>query len=246
MPALQINRISKSYRDDRVLNNIELEIQQGESFGLIGLNGAGKTTLLKSILHLHEVSTGDIFLFTIPQTQKQSRARLAYLPEKFSPPDFMTGWEYLHYIHAVHQCGYDKNTFIETSKMYCQKLDLEISLLKKSVKSFSKGMNQKLGIIGVLMSDKDFLIMDEPMSGLDPRARFLFKDIILELRQAGKTLLFCTHLLNDVEQLCDRMGILHKGSLRFIGTPEVCCRQYQAKNLEQAFLNCVGGDKPDP
>ncbi len=101
-------------------------------------------------------------------------------------------------------------------------------------------MAQKLGLIACLLSNKQLLLFDEPMSGLDPRARAYLKQYLLELKQKGKTLFFSTHLLVDVEALCDRVAILHQGEIRFIGTPEECCNHYEREDLEQAYLACVG------
>ncbi len=111
--------------------------------------------------------------------------------------------------------------------------------LKKPVRQLSKGMAQKLGLAASLLSGKDLLVWDEPMSGLDPKARALLKHYLLGLRSRGHTFFFSTHLLADVHQLCDRMAVLHGGELRFVGTPEQFCAQFQAASMEDAYLRCV-------
>jgi ABC-2 type transport system ATP-binding protein len=120
-----------------------------------------------------------------------------------------------------------------------ESLDLDPASLDKSVRTLSKGMTQKLGLAACFLCDQPFLLLDEPMSGLDPKARALVKRHLHAPREKGKTLLFSTHMLSDVLELCDRMIILHRGRLCFAGSPAECCEQYRADSLEQAYLNCI-------
>jgi len=113
------------------------------------------------------------------------------------------------------------------------------------VRTYSKGMAQKLGLATCFLSRRDLLVLDEPMSGLDPKARALFKAYLLNAKHSGQTLFFTTHLLNDVESLCDRLAILHQGEVRFIGSPQDCCRTFAADNLERAYLQAIATD-PSP
>lgn len=140
------------------------------------------------------------------------------------------------YMAELHGVEYNSKKVADLSSI----LDLDISALSKPVRDFSKGMAQKLGLVACLMSEKDLMVLDEPMSGLDPKARAYLKQYLIELKQAGKTVFFSTHLLADIEVLCDRIDILHEGRIRFTGTTEECTEMFQAGDLEQAYLACVG------
>lgn len=241
MPVLlHIQNVYKSYEALPSLRSVSLELSVGETYGLIGLNGAGKTTLIKCMLDLQRANSGTITIAGIDSGDRMARAQLVYMPEKFAPPDYMNGMDYLVYINRAHrQKALPKGKLQKQAFSLCDELELDNTALSKSVRAYSKGMLQKLGLIGCLLSDKPFLILDEPMSGLDPKARVLFRTAIQRLKEAGKTVLLCTHILNDIEILCDRVGILHQGQLLFSGTPQECCERFSANDLEQAFLNCL-------
>ncbi|WP_353571729.1 ABC transporter ATP-binding protein [Candidatus Albibeggiatoa sp. nov. BB20] len=239
MDALQLQQVSKKYAKQLILKNIDFSIQQGEFLALVGVNGAGKTTLIKAILDFEEVNSGQISIFGQSHLKAQSRQPLSFLPEQFRPPTFLTGLQFLNYITKLHQVHIKP---VEISNL-CQQLDLDMQALKKPIKKYSKGMNQKLGLISCFLTKKSLLILDEPMSGLDPKARAYLKRYLLGLKQQQQhTLFFTTHLLFDIEVLCDRMAILHDGELLFIGTPQQCHAQYQTDDLEQAYLRCIGAD----
>lgn len=238
MDALQLQKVSKKYAKHLILKNINFSVRQGEFLALIGVNGAGKTTLIKTILDFEELDTGHISIFGQSHLQPQSRQPLVFLPEQFRPSTFLTGQQFLNYIAKLHQIDLNHANI----EKLCQQLDLEHHALQKSIKKYSKGMNQKLGLICCFLTGKPLLILDEPMSGLDPKARAYLKHYLLDLKQKNQTLFFTTHLLFDIEILCDRMAILHDGELLFIGTPQQCCKQYQTNDLEQAYLRCIGAD----
>jgi ABC-2 type transport system ATP-binding protein len=152
----------------------------------------------------------------------------------------MTGWDYLAFVNdAQRSTPFPRPELKNTTISYCSKLEFEENALAKSVRNLSKGMLQKLGIIGCLLSDKPIQIFDEPMSGLDPKARVLFRDVVREQKSRNKTILLCTHILNDIETLCDRVGVLDHGKLLYVGSPAQCCTQFGAPDLEQAFLACL-------
>jgi len=234
-PALRFGQVRQSYGAERVINGFDLVVEGGEFFGLVGVNGAGKTTLVKSLLDLCDVDDGTIEIFGIGHRRTESRRRLAFLPERFSPPYFLRGAEFLRYMSRLYGRPHDEARVGEV----LEALDLAPGVLRRPVRELSKGMAQKLGLAGCLLSGRDLLVLDEPMTGLDPKARVLFKQQLLRARDHGRTVFFSTHLLADVEALCDRMGILHDGALRFVGTPQECCRTYQASTLEQAFMKCI-------
>ncbi|HDN27447.1 MAG TPA: ABC transporter ATP-binding protein [Thioploca sp.] len=235
MSVIEFKDVCKDYQHRRILDHINLQIVHGEFFGLVGVNGAGKTTLIKSLLNLCEIEMGNIHLFGVAHTDHNARAQLAFLPEQFTPPYYLTGQKFLAYMAQLHGQVYDS----ARAQTICQTLDLAVSALKQPVRNYSKGMAQKLGIAAGFLSSKGLLVLDEPMSGLDPKARAYFKHHLQTLKTKGTTLFFSTHLLADVEVLCDRMAILHEGRLRFVGTPSECCTTFAAPTLEQAYLNCI-------
>lgn len=237
--AIELNNLSKSYGAHHVLSEIDLAVNTGEYIGLVGVNGSGKTTMMKCMLDFCAITSGSIRLFGIEHTDIAAREQLVFLPEKFLPPYYLTGMNFLDYMASLN------GTVINTGRIeeLLNVLDLDQSSLSRPVRQYSKGMAQKLGLIACLESDKGLFLFDEPMSGLDPKARAYLKQHLLDLKQQGKTLFFSTHLLADVEALCDRLAILHKGKLQFVGTPEECCHQYQCNNLEQAYIACVSGNE---
>lgn len=236
-PALRFAHVTKTYGDTTALAGISLNVQRGEFFGLIGVNGAGKTTLLKCLLDFCDIDDGRIEIFGLSHRVTSARARLAYLPERFNPPYYLTGNDFLYYMMRLHRAPYD----VAAIERVFRGLDLDIAALTKPVRSYSKGMTQKLGLAACLLSGKDLHVLDEPASGLDPKARALFKRELARLRAAGRTVFFSSHALPDVEQLCDRIGVIHEGRLRFAGSPADLRHAFGAAlDLEQAFLACIG------
>ena len=233
--ALQFDKVVKSYARQRVLNDVSFNVDAGEFFGLVGVNGAGKTSLIKSLLDFSAIDSGAIQIFGVDHRLPAARARLAYLPERFLPPHYLKGRDFLQYMARLHGGAFHE---ARVAQMFAT-LDLDETALTKSVRDYSKGMAQKLGLAACFLSGKDVFVLDEPMSGLDPKARALLKNYLQQLKAAGKTLFFSTHMLADVEALCDRIAILHGGVLRFIGSPQECCARFKAANLEQAYLACI-------
>jgi ABC-2 type transport system ATP-binding protein len=235
--ALRFAQVTKHYANIRALAEFSLEVQPGEFFGVIGVNGAGKTTLLKSLLDFCGIDGGSIEIFGVSHRLTRARARLAFLPERFTPPFYLTGCDFLRYMSRLHRVIYDATSV----ERICRALDLDIAALSKPARAYSKGMTQKLGLAACLLSGKDLLILDEPASGLDPKARALFKQELARLRDTRRTVFFSSHALADVEQLCDRLGVVHEGRLRFAGTPDALRRRFgRSGDLEQAFLACIG------
>ena len=235
--AIVINGLEKSFTGQKVLRDINITINAGEYVGLIGENGAGKTTLIKCLLDFCSIDAGAISIFGADHRLKDARNNLTYLPEKFVPPYYLTGENFSRYMADLNGVNYDANAVSKILKI----LDLDESALIKPVRQYSKGMGQKLGLAACMLSGKDLMVFDEPMSGLDPKARALLKRHLLELKQQGKTLFYSSHLLEDVAALCDRVIILHDGNVCFSGTTQECCGKYQADNFEAAYLKCVGG-----
>lgn len=234
-PCIELADVRKQYGNQSVLRGVHLSMYQGEFLGLAGVNGAGKSTMIKCLLDLASINSGSISISGKPHTRTQSRSVLAFLPEKFTPPYYLTGSDFLKYMAALHDVAFDPQHI----NSLLGQLDFNSKYLDKPVRQLSKGMSQKLGLAACFLSDKPLYILDEPMSGLDPRARACLKQYLQQLKRTGKSVFFSTHLLSDVEAICDRVAILHEGTIRFIGTPAECCAQYQSSSFEEAYLACV-------
>lgn len=235
---LSISHISKSYGNHEVLNDISFDLKPGEIFGLVGLNGAGKTTLIKILLDLAEKNAGEARIFGEPCDTVKARERISYLPEKFSPSRYLKGDEYLSLALSYYGKKLDKNA----ARQLAADLDLNPDVLSRKVGGYSKGMGQKLGLIGAFMVDQPFMILDEPMSGLDPRARIALKEVMLRARGEGKTLFFSSHILSDIDEICDRIGIIHDSKLVYLGTAAEFKPTFGETTLERAFLKAIGAE----
>ncbi|MGH8583950.1 MAG: ABC transporter ATP-binding protein [Gammaproteobacteria bacterium] len=233
--ALDLRGVTKAYHRQAVLQRLDLQVRQGECLGLVGINGAGKTTLIKCLLDFCHLDSGSVHLFGIDHRRSEARARLAFLPERFIPPYFMSGWDFLHYMAQLHGVPRDPAEL----RRILAGVDLPVAMLDKPVRALSKGTAQKLGLVSVLAADKAFYVLDEPMSGLDPKARALLKAYLLERRSPGQTLLFTSHVLSDLAALCDRLAVLHRGTIVYCGTPAGLADRYGAATLEEAYLRCV-------
>ncbi len=234
-PAIQVQNLSKRFKKQLALQNVSFQVRRGETFALIGGNGAGKSTLIKILLDFISADQGSARLFDVPSTLAESRTPLAYLPERFTPPSWMRAGRYLHTFTALYDAQHSDTRLTEA----CRTLHLDPGALNKPIRALSKGMTQKIGLLSVLLSGKPLLVLDEPMSGLDPLARIGVKHMLQTLKAEGTTLFYSSHLLADVEALCDRLAILHEGRLLFTGTLAECLAAGGADNLEQAYLNLV-------
>lgn len=224
IPVVQTWNLGKVYRTGFWLNqkitslkNCSLEVYQGETFGLLGPNGAGKTTLLKTLLGVVRLSEGKAKLLGQSIGDRAIKQRIGYLPENPYFYDYLTAWEFLNFAGGIFQ--------IPRSR--CQQrirdlLDLvgldQKTAKKKHLRQYSKGMLQRVGMAQALINDPELVFLDEPMSGLDPLGRFQVREIILALKAQGKTIFFNSHVLSDVEQICDRIAILARGELLCVGS----------------------------
>jgi len=232
---LKIINIHKKYNENVVLDNVSFTLEQGELFGLIGLNGVGKTTLIKTILDLTNADKGEAKIFGKSCKDATARKNISYLPEKFQPSRYLRGKEYLELSLSYFGKAFD----YEQAQKVAIELDLNPLALEQKVGSYSKGMGQKLGLIGAFLIDAPFLILDEPMSGLDPRARIKLKDKLLAYKAEGKTIFFSSHILSDIDEICDRIGIISDSKLIFIGTPKDFKKTNVADTLEKSFLQAI-------
>jgi len=237
--AVRVTGLRKHYGRREALAGVDLEVARGEAFGLVGANGAGKTTLLKCMLDFCDFDAGRIEIFDVPSGRAQARARLAYVPERFLPPHYLRGREFL--AMTVQLGG---GTYREAAaRALLEELALESEALERPVRELSKGMTQKLGLAGGFLLARELTVLDEPMSGLDPASRLAVKAVLARLRREGRTLLFTSHVLSDVEELCSGIAVLERGRLRFRGSPAELCARYAEPNLERAYLACVHGDE---
>jgi ABC-2 type transport system ATP-binding protein len=238
-PVVRFQRVNKSFGSSRVLRDVGFEVLAGQFFGLAGVNGAGKTTLIKCMLDFCAVDGGSIELFGTRHTIPAARKRLAFLPERFVPPYYLSGREFLSIMLDLEGRRYDA---AEVEAMLAD-LDLDASALARPVRAYSKGMTQKLGLASAFLSRRDLYVLDEPMSGLDPKARACVKAMLRRLRARGATLFFTSHSLADVDEICDTMLVLHQGVPYFSGPPRTLCDHYGEPSLEQAFLRCIEGSE---
>lgn len=217
--VVETHELRKTYRTGFWLNQkivslkgCTLNVLQGETFGLLGPNGAGKTTLLKTLLGIVRPSGGGGRLLGAPLGDRAIKQRIGYLPENPYFYDYLTGWETLQFTAGLFQIPRSVQ-----KQRIPQLLDLVgLSLAaarKKQLRQYSKGMLQRIGMAQALINDPELVFFDEPMSGLDPMGRYQIREIILSLKDQGKTIFFNSHVLSDVELICDRIAILANGEL---------------------------------
>jgi len=217
---LRAESLSKTFRVGflarkvRAVSDLSFEVRQGEIFGLLGPNGAGKTTTLKMLLGFVRPTSGAAFVGNARAGTLEARRNLGYLPENPALYEFLRGDEYL--VLAGRLLGLSRADARAQAKSLLEKVGLA-GRADRPVRRFSKGMVQRLGLAQALIGDPQTVVLDEPMSGLDPIGRKDVRDLILGLRAEGRTVLFSTHILSDVESICDRVGIVVDGKLTDCG-----------------------------
>lgn len=216
MIPIEVVSLSKSYRGKRgrpveALKGVDLSLAEGEVFGFLGPNGAGKSTTIKTLMGQIKASSGTATLFGLSSEDPNARRNVGYLPENPAFYDFLTAREYLALIGRMF--GMDTPMIKEESDRVLELMGLT-EAMKRPIRGYSKGMVQRLGLAQTLLHDPDLYILDEPMSGLDPTGRSLVKNIMLDLKSQGKSIFFSTHVIADVESVCDRVGIVVKGRLK--------------------------------
>ena len=232
---MRIDALVKRYGRVAALDGVSLSVARAEAFGLVGANGAGKTTLIRCLLDLTACDAGRIDIYGVPAREPSSRRPLAYLPERFMPPHYLTGSEFLRTLAALAGTAYDE----ARATRLAAELELERDALARPVRQLSKGMTQKLGLAGCLALERELYVLDEPMSGLDPAARVAVKSVLQRLSAEGRTLFFTSHVLADVDELCSSIAVLERARLRFRGAPQALCARYGEANLERAFMRCI-------
>lgn len=233
--ALSVKSISMSYGKNHVIDDIDLDVYSGETFGLIGLNGVGKTTLIKAILGLRDFDSGEISIGGLNRLDIESKKKISYLPERFEPPWFLKGLEFIKFSMSMYGVEFDEERVFK----YSNRLALDHKVLSNRVNTYSKGMRQKLGILANILTNTSLLILDEPMSGLDPRARTLVKDVLMEIKAEKRTVFLSSHILSDMNEICDRVAVLNDKKLIYTGTPKGLRDEGKNDNIERAFMNLI-------
>ena len=222
MSAIELQGLTKDYptgflqlRRVRALDGVSLTVERGEIFGFLGANGAGKTTAIKILMRLITPTAGCARILDCDAAEIAAHARIGYLPEAPYFYDYLTARELLEYCAQLF--GYAPAARRERAAAVLQRVSLDESTWNRQLRKFSKGMLQRVGLAQALVNDPEIVILDEPMSGLDPIGRRQVRDLIASLRAAGTTVFFSSHIIADIEVLCDRVAILSRGRLTHLG-----------------------------
>src|SRR5690242_2158018 len=222
--AIEIENLTKDYpygflhlKKRRSLEGLTMQVEDGEVFGFLGPNGAGKSTTIKLLVGLIFPEAGTARILGKPITDIEMHRKIGYLPEQPYFYDYLTAAEVLDYFARFHDLSAADRRERVTKML--KKVGLETAG-KIQLRKYSKGMLQRVGLAQAILHDPQVVILDEPMSGLDPIGRREVRDIILELKRDGRTILFSTHILSDAEMLCDRVGVIVGGKLRGVGAPD--------------------------
>jgi len=216
---IETKNLTKNYGNLTALNNLNLKIQKGDIFGFIGPNGAGKTTTMRILVTLLEPTRGTAFIngLNVSKDGKKVRRMVGYMPDFMGVYDDLKVFEYLEFFAAAF--GIERRKRKSIVEGVLELTDLQ-SKRAAAVDSLSRGMQQRLGLARVLIHDPQVLILDEPASGLDPRARIEIRELLRELKRMGKTIMISSHILSELEEICDHVGIIEHGQLVFSGTLE--------------------------
>lgn len=208
--VIELKNIKKSISDTEILYGISFEVEKGEVFGFIGPNGAGKTTTLKTILGIIEPTAGEVKIFWKKPRDISVQKRIGFMPENTYLYKYLTGEEFLDYSAGFYDLDKD---FLEKRKNWIlEKVGLQ-NARNRRLSTYSKGMLQRIGIAQAIVHDPELIFLDEPMSGLDPIGRKMIKDLLLELKNSWKTLFLNSHILSDVEVICDSFAIILGGNI---------------------------------
>ncbi len=230
---LSVKNLSKTYRNSNVkaIDNVNLEIEDGDIYGFIGPNGAGKSTTIKCIVGIHGYDEGEIIFndLNLKDDPIRFKSQLAYVPDNPDVYEFMTGIAYLDFICNVFKIGPEKNELIHK---YATMFGIEGDL-GNPIKTYSHGMKQKIQIIAAIVHKPKLMVLDEPFVGLDPKASFDLKEVMKELCKEGTMILFSSHVLEVVEKFCNKVAIIKKGKIIAQGTTE---EVKGGESLEEKFM----------
>ncbi|MBU6175038.1 MAG: ABC transporter ATP-binding protein [Planctomycetes bacterium] len=227
--AISVENLSKTYtegllfrRNHKALQNVSLDVRHGEVFGLLGPNGAGKTTLIKILLGILHPNEGKAKVLEMEAGSKAARRKIGYLPENLIFPRHHTGRSALYFYGRLSELS-DSDIAAKEDELFAM-VDLK-GRQDEAVRRYSKGMRQRLGLAQAMLHDPDLLIFDEPTDGLDPMGRSQIRDLLTRLKERGKTVFLNSHILQEVELVCDRVAIMALGQLRGVGTIEELIQQ---------------------
>jgi ABC-2 type transport system ATP-binding protein len=256
MPIVEINNLTKDYevgfwrkRKVRVLDGLSVNVEQGEIFGFLGANGAGKTTTLKLLMRLIFPTAGSARILGRDIADVRMHQQIGYLPENPYFYDYLTAREFLEYCGELF--GLDKSTRAAKAKDLLYRVHLDEKRWDTQLRKFSKGMLQRVGLAQAIVNDPEIVFLDEPMSGLDPIGRREVRDLISELRHEGRTVFMCSHILSDIEVLCDRVAILKKGKLAHQGLLHELAQEVEGKGAVEMVVTSTDtaaflAHHPDP
>lgn len=233
---IDIKNVSKAYRkNSNVVENINIKINNGEIFGFIGPNGAGKTTTIKMMTGILDIDEGDIIIDnkSIKKNPLEAKKKFGFVPDDPNTLLKLTGMEYLNFMADIYEVS--KKDRVDRIKKLTKEFEI-YDALEDKIESYSHGMRQKIIICGVLVHNPKNWILDEPLTGLDPKSSFKLKNMMREHVKNGNCVFFSTHVLEVAEKLCDRIGIINKGKIIFIGTYEDMKKRFGEGSLEELFI----------
>ncbi len=239
---INISGLCKNYTGTTALKDVDLQIPDGEIFGLVGPNGAGKTTLMRCVMALVRPDAGSIQIdeYNALSDSTQVKKKVGYVAENPELYDYLTGDEYLNFIGELYQMP--RRRLRERTAFLCKKFNL-VKDMEQLVAEYSHGMRKKLAIIAAFLPDPPILLLDEPTNGLDPESVFYLKQHLKKASQAGTTIVFSSHILDTVEKICQRIGVINQGRIMACDTVEKLIGN--SESLEVVFMNVVGHKKND-
>ena len=240
MNVVEIDGVSREFGTVKAVSDLTLALGKGEIMGFLGTNGAGKTTTIKMLLGLIRPTTGTVRVMGGDPADAVVRRRIGYMPETAYYYPYLNARELLAFYGGL--CGMRSDEIRRRSEMLIERVGLK-DAAKRPLKTYSKGMLQRAGIAQALLADPDLLILDEPFTGLDPLARIHFRELMRELRAAGKSIFFSSHELGETELLCDRVAIMKRGRCRYLGPVKELAGGGEC-NLERLFLKTLEEDAP--
>ena len=239
---LVLQNLSKTYSKGKIkaVDSLDLQVRDGEIFGFLGPNGAGKSTTIKMMTGILQPDEGNILLngVSIRQEPYVFKHNVGYVPDNHATYDKLTGTEYLNFMGSMYDVPADK--LAQTAKTLAQKFGIA-NALNDQIKTYSHGMKQKLVVIGSLLHEPELWVLDEPLTGLDPQSAYELKSYMREHADKGHTVFFSSHVIDVVEKVCDRVGIIKNGKLVAVGTIEEL--KSQNSSLEEFFLNVTKKDE---
>ncbi|MDA8159977.1 MAG: ABC transporter ATP-binding protein [Desulfobacteraceae bacterium] len=239
---IQFRNVWKSYSKELLkpspvaLQDISFSLRHGQTLGLVGANGAGKSTCIKLLMDFIRSNEGTIRIFGAPPSDHQIRSRIGYLPETANFPSNLTVLDMLRFTGTT--CGMPTSAIHAASEKWLRRLGLW-DARKRPLRNYSKGMQQRANFAIALLNDPELLILDEPMSGLDPIGRADILALIGELKSQGRSILFCSHILEDVDRLVDNVLVLHKGRTLFAGPPRSLAERQGCPSFVEGYLRLV-------